>query len=96
MGKGGQIHDLIHQFRSALYHNEALASHTWLGVGGVADLYFEPANEADLAQFLSQLPDDMPLTIMGAGSNMLIRDGGISGAVVKLTGALADISLSVM
>ena len=44
----------------ALYHNEALASRTWLGVGGVADLYFEPANEADLAQFLSQLPDDMP------------------------------------
>ena len=78
----------------ALYHNEALASRTWLGVGGVADLYFEPANEADLAQFLSQLPDDMPLTIMGAGSNMLIRDGGISGAVIKLTGALADISLS--
>ena len=78
--------------RGLLLTNESLATRTWLGVGGKADLYFEPEDEADLATFLSSLDADMPLTMIGAGSNMLIRDGGISGAVIKLTGPFAQIS----
>lgn len=76
-----------------LLRDEALASRTWLGVGGAADIYFEPADEADLARFMASLPADMPLTILGAGSNMLVRDGGIEGAVIKLTGPLATLSV---
>ena len=67
-----------------LVENELLSKRTWLGVGGVADLYFEPNDEADLARFLQQAPADMPLTVMGAGSNMLVRDGGIEGCVIRL------------
>lgn len=77
-----------------LLRDEALATRTWLGVGGKADIYFEPADEADLARFVTSLPADMPLTILGAGSNMLVRDGGIDGAVIRLTGPLAEISLA--
>ena len=85
---------LFHDIRGLLLTDEMLATRTWLGVGGKADIYFEPADEADLALFLSQMPADMPLTMMGAGSNMLVRDGGIAGAVIKLSGALAEVSLS--
>ena len=86
---------LPHMFETTglLLHDEGLATRTWLGVGGAADLYFEPADEADLARFVTALPDDMPLTILGAGSNMLVRDGGIEGAVIKLTGSLADVTI---
>ena len=76
-----------------LQYDESLASRTWLGVGGKADIYFEPRTETDLAAFLAALPQDMPLTLLGAGSNMLIRDGGLAGAVIKLTGPLADIQI---
>ena len=75
-----------------LLRDEGLSTRTWLGVGGTADLYFEPSDEGDLARFVTSLPNDMPLTILGAGSNMLVRDGGIEGAVIKLTGTLAEIS----
>ena len=67
-----------------LLENEELSKRTWLGVGGIADLYFEPQDESDLATFLQQAPLDMPITMMGAGSNMLVRDGGIDGCVIKL------------
>ena len=86
--------DNFHHIRGLLSADEVMAPRTWLGVGGQADLYFEPADEADLAQFLKQLPTDIPLTIIGAGSNMLIRDGGLEGAVIKLSGALAQTSLA--
>ena len=86
--------DNFHHIRGLLSADEVMAPRTWLGVGGQADLYFEPADEADLAQFLKQLPTDIPLTIIGAGSNMLIRDGGLEGAVIKLSGALAETSLA--
>lgn len=79
--------------RGFLVADEALASRTWLGVGGKADIYFEPQDEADLACFLRQLDENTPLTILGAGSNMLIRDGGLAGAVIKLSGDLASVRL---
>lgn len=69
-----------------------LSSMTWLGVGGQADWLFEPKDQTDLRRFLSQYPSDSPLHIIGAGSNMLVRDGGIAGVVIRLAGIFADIS----
>ena len=71
--------------------NASLAGLTWLGVGGRADWLFEPENEADLQLFLSQYPSDFPLHIIGAGSNMLVRDGGIDGVVIRLSGEFSEI-----
>lgn len=62
----------------------SLAPITWFRVGGPADVLFQPADETDLASFLQALPADVPLTVLGVGSNLLIRDGGIEGAVVRL------------
>ncbi len=61
-----------------------MAELTWLRVGGPADWLFQPADEADLADFLRALPSDMPVFPMGVGSNLIVRDGGIAGVVVRL------------
>lgn len=61
-----------------------LADITWFRVGGPAELLFQPADEADLALFLKRLPVDVPVTVIGLGSNLLIRDGGIEGVVIRL------------
>lgn len=86
--------NLKSHLKGQILADELLAKRTWLGVGGCADIYFEPADEDDLAQFLTAIPQDMPLTILGAGSNMLIRDGGLDGAVIKLTGSLAEVTIA--
>lgn len=57
---------------------------TWLRVGGPADVLFLPADEADLARFLAETPDEIPVQVLGAGSNTLVRDGGVEGVVVRL------------
>ncbi len=64
--------------------NEPLAPMTWFRVGGPAEVLFKPADEEDLAQFLQQCPADVPITILGVASNVIIRDGGIKGVVVRL------------
>lgn len=56
---------------------------TWLGVGGPAEFYFEPADEKDLARFIKNRPA-MPMTVLGGGSNVLIRENGIPGIVIHL------------
>jgi UDP-N-acetylmuramate dehydrogenase len=61
---------------------EPMARHTSWRVGGAADLYCEPGNVAELAEFLSSLPEAMAVTWIGLGSNLLVRDGGIRGAVI--------------
>ncbi|MGB3389158.1 MAG: FAD-binding protein, partial [Pseudaminobacter sp.] len=58
---------------------------TWFRAGGVADALFQPADEQDLAAFLKAVPADIPLTIVGVGSNLLVREGGIRGFVVRLS-----------
>jgi UDP-N-acetylmuramate dehydrogenase len=63
----------------------------WFRVGGPADVVFLPADEADLASFLAKLPADIPVHIIGAGSNTLVRDGGVRGVVVRLTSSLSQI-----
>ncbi len=78
--------------RGVLLENEPMARHTTWRVGGPADRYYQPADIADLAQFLAQLPADEPLLWVGLGSNLLVRDGGIRGTVIATSGLLNDIA----
>ncbi|WP_420856729.1 UDP-N-acetylmuramate dehydrogenase [Sulfuriflexus mobilis] len=78
--------------RGELLHKEPMARHTSWRVGGPADCYYRPADIDDLAAFLQQLPLDEPLTWMGLGSNLLVRDGGIRGTVIATSGLLNDLS----
>lgn len=61
-----------------------IARNTWFQVGGPADYLFKPEDAEDLALFLRERPENMPLTVIGVGSNLLIRDGGVEGVVVRL------------
>ena len=65
---------------------------TWFRVGGPAELLFRPADEPDLADFLAALPADIPVTVIGVGSNLLVRDGGIPGVTIRLGRGFADIA----
>ncbi len=64
---------------------------TWFRVGGPAEVLFRPADPEDLAEFLNALPRDVPVTVIGVGSNLLVRDGGIRGVVVRLGRGFAEI-----
>ena len=72
------------QTRGRLSPGRPLSDLTWLRVGGPADWLFQPADEADLAAFLAALPGDVPVFAMGVGSNLIVRDGGIRGVVIRL------------
>ncbi|MFO1185661.1 MAG: UDP-N-acetylmuramate dehydrogenase [Bauldia sp.] len=80
--------------RGRLTPNAEMAPVTWFRAGGMADLLFQPADEEDLAIFLSRLDPAVPVTVVGIGSNLLVRDGGIEGVVIRLSargfGAVAD------
>ncbi len=71
--------------RGRLTENAPLAPFTWFRVGGPAELLFQPADSDDLALFLQKLNPDVPLTVIGVGSNLLVRDGGIAGVVIRLS-----------
>lgn len=71
--------------------NEPMARHTSWRVGGPADLYFRPRSRAELAAFLRELDPATPVHWMGLGSNLLVRDGGIRGAVIATAGCLAEL-----
>ena len=71
--------------RGRLIRNAPLAPFTWFQVGGPADLLFQPADADDLALFLRNLAPDVPVTVVGVGSNLLVRDGGIAGVVIRLS-----------
>jgi len=76
----------VEGIRGRLTPDAAMSKVTWFQVGGTADLFFSPADEDDLAKFLKILPDDVPVMIVGVGSNLLVRDGGIEGVVIRLSG----------
>ncbi|MBC7582830.1 MAG: FAD-binding protein, partial [Tardiphaga sp.] len=71
--------------RGRLLANESLAPLTWFRVGGPAQILFTPADEDDLAYFLAHLPRDIPVTVVGVGSNLIVRGGGIEGVVIRLS-----------
>ena len=70
--------------RGRLANNFPLSDITWFRVGGPAQLLFTPADEEDLAYFLTGLDENLPVTVIGLGSNLLVRDGGIEGVVIRL------------
>jgi UDP-N-acetylmuramate dehydrogenase len=72
------------QVRGRLLVNEPLAPLTWFRVGGPAQALFMPEDEADLADALGNLPPDIPVTVIGLGSNLIVREGGVPGVVVRL------------
>lgn len=72
------------EVRGKYIENAKLSKHTWFGVGGPAEVMYIPEDEEDLKLFLLKKPDVVPVTVIGGGSNLLIRDGGILGVVIKL------------
>ncbi len=78
--------NLMPPVRGNLIAQAPLAPYTWFRVGGPADVLFLPADEADLAIFLQALPGHIPVTVLGVGSNVIVRDGGIEGVVIRLAG----------
>ena len=80
------------QVRGRLEPNAPLAELTWFRAGGAAEVLFTPADEADLAAFLKATPKDIPVYVIGVGSNLLVRDGGVPGVVIRLGRGFADIT----
>ncbi|MFZ0851189.1 MAG: UDP-N-acetylmuramate dehydrogenase [Hyphomicrobiaceae bacterium] len=76
--------------RGRLLGNVPLADITWFRVGGPAEVLFTPADEADLAYFLARLPAEIATCVVGLGSNLLVRDGGVPGVVIRLGRGFAD------
>jgi UDP-N-acetylmuramate dehydrogenase len=83
--------DRLPPVRGRLLFDEALSAFTWLRVGGPADVIFLPEDEADLADFLRGLDLGVPVTAIGVGSNLLVRDGGVEGVVIRLARGFASI-----
>ncbi|GAA0619628.1 UDP-N-acetylmuramate dehydrogenase [Brevundimonas kwangchunensis] len=74
------------EVRGKLLLNEPLGPYTWFRVGGAADALFIPADADDLADFLKVLDPAVPVTVLGVGSNVIVRDGGVEGVVIRLAG----------
>src|SRR6202047_5378618 len=73
------------QVRGRLLANQSLAELTWFRVGGPAQMLFTPADEDDLAYFLARLPRELAIYVVGVGSNLIVRDGGLPGVVIRLS-----------
>ncbi|MGY6634454.1 MAG: UDP-N-acetylmuramate dehydrogenase [Alkalilacustris sp.] len=80
--------------RGTLTRNRAMSDLTWLRVGGPAEWFFQPADVAELAAFLAALPTSVPVFPMGVGSNLIVRDGGIRGVVIRLGRGFGDIRVN--
>lgn len=85
--------DQLPAVRGRLRADEPMARYTWFRVGGPAEVLFEPADVEDLQSFLQACPSDVPITVIGGTSNILIRDGGIPGVTVRLGKGFAGIEI---
>ncbi|TDT91270.1 UDP-N-acetylmuramate dehydrogenase [Azorhizobium sp. AG788] len=81
------------ELRGKLTANAPIADVTWFRVGGPAQVLFQPADEADLAYALAHLPAEIPVTVIGLGSNLIVRDGGVPGMVIRLGRGFTDIAV---
>lgn len=86
--------DRLPPVRGRLTENAPLAPVTWFRVGGPAEVMFRPADVEDLAAFLARKPDDVPVTVIGVASNLLVRDGGVAGVVVRLGRGFASVDIT--
>lgn len=85
--------DRLPMVRGRYSENVSLAGITWFRVGGPAEVLFRPADRDDLAEFLRRRPAGVPVTVLGVGSNVLVRDGGIRGVVIRLGRGFADVRI---
>jgi len=85
---------LAPEFAARVMHDVPMSKHTSWHAGGAADLFFTPRDVMDLAAFIRQLPSEVPLLWIGLGSNLLVRDGGVRGAVVSTHGVLGSLERS--
>ena len=83
---------MVFDTRGSVIKNKDLSQITWLRVGGPADFFFMPADTQDLIDFLKNLPSEVDIFPIGVGSNLIIRDGGIRAAVIRLGSGFNDIS----
>lgn len=81
------------EVRGKLRENVDLSATNWFRVGGPAEVVFRPADSSDLCHFLAHLPTDIPLTLLGVGSNVIVRDGGIAGVVIRLGRAFTQLKI---
>jgi UDP-N-acetylmuramate dehydrogenase len=80
-----RLQETMPKLRGRMLANQPMAPLTWFRVGGLAQLLFTPADEEDLAYFLSKLPEGIAVTAVGVGSNLIVRDGGLEGVVIRLS-----------
>jgi UDP-N-acetylmuramate dehydrogenase len=81
------------RLRGKLLAGQSLAELTWFRVGGAAQILFVPEGEDDLAYFLAGLPEQIPVTVIGLGSNLIVRDAGVPGVVIRLGRGFGEITL---
>ncbi|MBF0372507.1 MAG: UDP-N-acetylmuramate dehydrogenase [Alphaproteobacteria bacterium] len=84
--------DRLPRVRGRLTADAPLGRQTWFGVGGPAEALFRPADLDDLSRFLAELPEGVPVTVIGVASNLLVRDGGVPGVVIRLGGGFARVT----
>jgi UDP-N-acetylmuramate dehydrogenase len=90
---GPDLRAQMKELRGRLLANQSLAELTWFRVGGPAQVLFMPEDEADLAYFLKNLSADIPVTVIGLGSNLIVRDGGIEGVVIRLGRGFSELEV---
>jgi UDP-N-acetylmuramate dehydrogenase len=88
-----ELRSKMPQLCGRLLPNQSLAELTWFRVGGPAQVLFMPEDEADLAYFLEQLPAEIPVTVIGLGSNLIVRDGGVCGVVIRLGRGFSEVKV---
>jgi UDP-N-acetylmuramate dehydrogenase len=86
--------DRLPPVRGRMSEGAPLAAVTWFRAGGPAEVLFRPADVEDLASFLARRPEDVPVTVIGVASNLLVRDGGVEGVVVRLGRSFVDVRAS--
>ena len=87
------LREKMPELRGRLMPNQSLAELTWFRVGGPAQVLFMPEDEGDLAYCLARLPSEVPVTVVGLGSNLIVRDGGVAGVVIRLGRGFSDIKI---
>jgi UDP-N-acetylmuramate dehydrogenase len=85
--------DRLPKVRGELEESAPLDRETWFRAGGPADVLFRPADRDDLIEFIKRKPKDVPVTVIGYGSNLLVRDGGVAGVVVRMGKRMAEIAI---
>lgn len=86
------LKEKLPDLKGRMTDNALLSDITWFRVGGPAQVLYSPSDEADLAYFLKGAPRDLPVTVIGLGSNLLVRDGGLPGVVIRLGRGFAGVS----